>query len=226
LGDMNESGTDRNNEETKESQETEEKTGVRGRLSRRSVLGGLALAGVVGGWILLNYTEPETTDHPTMGIWVDQDAGESLTMTVVSVGNLDGMYLAAPNGNRSAVFTTDNVLQSGTRFVVSSNLEIDEGLGAEGGEIDLDESDFGDCKIVHSTTGEVMVDGETITFDNSGDIPCEGIPGTGQEGDEITYQMGEYQLIGIIDGQRTVIQSVEVTDAQRKKNETVTEGEG
>jgi len=41
----------------------------------------------------------------------------------------------------------------------------------------------------------------------------------------VTYRNGEFQLVGTMDGHEIVIQSVRVTDAQRKKNETVTEGE-
>jgi hypothetical protein len=41
----------------------------------------------------------------------------------------------------------------------------------------------------------------------------------------VTLKEGEYHLIGIIEGQKKLVQSVRVTDAQRKNNNTVTEGE-
>jgi len=60
----------------------------------------------------------------------------------------------------------------------------------------------------------VTVDGTAVTFLNSGDVPCSGIAlsdGTSvQDGDSIPYIAPcEYQLIGIINGQETVVQSVQ-----------------
>jgi len=170
------------------------------------------LAAVIGTFVLgLGDNVQET---PTAGVQVDQEANESVTISVVSVGNLDAARLAAPSGNRSASASTDDALQSGTRLIVEDGgVDVDTGLtvlDSEGGSelVNVTEDDFSECKFVHGASGDITVDGQDVWFDNSGDIPCSGIPGL-QDGDQIKYEAGgEYQLIGVINGQETVVQSV------------------
>ena len=172
------------------------------------------LAAVIGTFVL--GLGDQVSENPTAGVSVDQQANESLTITVVTVGNLDGARLVAPNGNRSAVATTEDALQSGTRVEVKAG-EFDDldpltysvpDLGIPSTTIPT--GDFDDCRFVHGTSGEVTIDGQTVVFENSGDIPCDGIAALEQDGDQITYiAPGEYQLLGIIDGQETVVQSVQ-----------------
>ena len=173
------------------------------------------LAAVIGTFVLgLGDNVQET---PTAGVSVDQESNQSFAITVVTVGNLDGARLVGPDGNRSAAATTDDALQSGTRVVVDKDgfdeddLQLLEAT-VDGQDITLDEDDYGQCKFVTGAT-DVSIGGEDVET-NGGDFPCEGLEeATGgeveQEGQEITYQAGEeYQLIGIIDGQETVVQSL------------------
>ena len=155
------------------------------------------LAAVIGTFVLgLGDNVQET---PTAGVSVSQDANESLTITVVTVGNLDGARLVGPDGNRSA--DAADVLGSGLRVIVQN-----EGFDADDIQFGVpgvtDADDYGECLVRH---GEEEVRGVNV---GGADIPCSGIPGV-VEGQEITYQAGEeYQLLGIIDGQETVVQSV------------------
>jgi hypothetical protein len=176
------------------------------------------LAAVIGTFVL--GLGDNVQENPTAGVNVDQTTNESLTITVVTVGNLDSARIAAPNGNRSAFGGAEDVLQSGTRIVIDRDLEVDETLnftvetGAAAGTSDfVPEGAFRDCAFIHGKTGEVTVQGETLTFDNSGAVPCSGIEGDSlgkiQDGSDIPYiAPGEYQLLGIIEGQQTVVQSV------------------
>ena len=160
------------------------------------------LAAVIGTFVLgLGDNVQET---PTAGVSVDQQANESFTITVVTVGNLDGARMVAPNGNRSAPATTDDALQSGTRVEVQRG-EFDP-EPVSGGPLDgVDLVDGEECRFVHGQE-VVEVDGDEYQV-NGAPIGCSG-NAVNQEGQEITYQIGEYQLIGIIDGQETVVQSV------------------
>ena len=179
------------------------------------------LAAVIGTFVLgLGDNVQET---PTAGVTVDQEANDSFTITIVTVGNLDGARLVGPDGNRSA--DAQAVLQSGVQTIVQNE-------GFDEDEVQQWSEDAGD----YETTGDVdpsdvaaaagiindrLVDNEeclvrhgndairAITAGVGGaDVPCTGIPEV-VEGQEITYQPdAEYQLIGIIDGQETVVQTV------------------
>jgi FlaG/FlaF family flagellin (archaellin) len=172
------------------------------------------LAAVIGTFVL--GLGDNVQENPTAGIDTNQDTNESLTLTVVTVGNLDGALIAAPNGNRSAVATTDDALQSGTRVVIDRDLNASEDLTplevtVDGSTATIADSAFRDCAFIHGATGEKTVAGKTVTFENSGAIPCSGVEVTGfkQEGSDIPYiAPGEYQLLGIIEGQQTVVQTV------------------
>ncbi|MDZ7687349.1 MAG: type IV pilin N-terminal domain-containing protein [Halobacteriales archaeon] len=177
------------------------------------------LAAVIGTFVL--GLGDNVQENPTAGVSVDTQANESVTITVVSVGNLDGARLTAPNGNRSAIASTDDALQSGTRVEVNAgdfdNLDPLKWSSADAGDNTIPESAFEDCRFVHGASGDITIDGEEVTFKNSGDIPCSGITlssgASVQDGDKIPYiAPGEYQLIGIINGQETVVQSVQTTE--------------
>jgi flagellin-like protein len=174
------------------------------------------LAAVIGTFVL--GLGDNVQENPTAGVSTDQDTNESLSITVVTVGNIDGALMAAPNGNRSATATTNDALQSGTKVVVDRDLEVDETLNfsiPSAGVTDdyVPESAFRDCAFIHGRTGEVTVSGTEVIFENSGAVPCSGVEGATsgkiQEGSDIPYiAPGEYQLIGIIEGQQTVVQSI------------------
>ena len=163
------------------------------------------LAAVIGTFVLgLGDNVQET---PTAGVSVSQEANESFTISVVTVGNLDGARLVAPDGNRSAPATTDDALQSGTQVVVQAG-----GFAEDEIQGDLVNENDQECKFVHGQD-EVTIDGQVVPV-NGADIPCDGDltdldPDADLGGGDITYQIGEYQLIGIIDGQETVVQSVQ-----------------
>jgi flagellin-like protein len=172
------------------------------------------LAAVIGTFVL--GLGDNVQENPTAGVSVDQNTNESLSITVVTVGNLDSARVVAPNGNRSAFAGAEDVLQSGTRVVISRDLEVGDTLNVTVpgvGSDSVPQTAFRDCKFVHGKTGELVIGGTEVVFDNSGDIPCSGVelPALGfkQEGSDIPYiAPGEYQLIGSIDGQQTVVQSV------------------
>ncbi|MDZ7687348.1 MAG: type IV pilin N-terminal domain-containing protein [Halobacteriales archaeon] len=179
------------------------------------------LAAVIGTFVL--GLGDNVQENPTAGVNVDRTANESVTITVVSVGNLDGARLVAPNGNRSAIATTDDALQSGTRVEVNAgdfdNLDPLKWSSADAGDNTIPESAFEDCRFVHGATGDVTVDGTAVTFKNSGQRPVFGhhalqSGASVQDGDEIPYSQRpvEYQLIGIINGQETVVQSVQTEE--------------
>ena len=157
------------------------------------------LAAVIGTFVLgLGDNVQET---PTAGVSVDQDANQSLTISIVSPGNLDGARVVGPDGNRSA--DAADVLQAGTTVIIDRDLADNTDIDViDDEDLDLDEDDYGECLVRH---GQEEVRGVPV---DGADIPCTGIPGV-VEGQEITYQAGEeYQLLGIIDGQETVVQTV------------------
>ena len=161
------------------------------------------LAAVIGTFVL--GLGDNVQENPTAGVSVSQEANESFTITVVSVGNLDGARLVAPNGNRSAAATTEDTLQSGTQLQVQrGGWDVDEIQGP------ILEPNDDECRFVHGED-EITVEGQDLSVGGA-DLPCDGdftnVNGPDMGGAVIDYQIGEYQLIGIIDGQETVVQSV------------------
>ena len=166
------------------------------------------LAAVIGTFVLgLGDNVQET---PTAGVSVDQEANESVTFTIVTVGNLDGARIVAPNGNRSADAT--DVLQAGVQVQIQrggfdDDAAVNSPLTRDDGDSTLEE-----CIVRH---GENEVRGVEI---GGAPIECSGTALEAAAADEgvdldlggspIDYQIGEYQLLGIIDGQETVVQSV------------------
>jgi flagellin-like protein len=167
------------------------------------------LAAVIGTFVLgLGDNVQET---PSAGVQVDREANQSVSFNVVSEGNLDAARIVAPNGNRSA--RASDTLSAGLR------IEIRDG-GWDADEIQnlttpvnkaLVEPSADECRVVH---GQEEVRGSPV---NGADLPCSGelsILGTTIElgGSPITYQTGEYRLIGIVEGRESVIRSVEAIE--------------
>jgi len=163
------------------------------------------LAAVIGTFVLgLGDSVQET---PSAGVEVDQEANTSLTFILVSTGNLDGARIVAPNGNRSA--RAADSLESGVRIEIRrggwSADEIQEAPVALGGNLVSPNDD--ECRVVH---GQEEIRGAPV---NGADIPCSGtIASVDIGGNPITYQNGEYQLIGIVDGRESVIRSIEAIE--------------
>jgi flagellin-like protein len=171
------------------------------------------LAAVIGTFVLgLGDNVQET---PTAGIDVDQEANESLTISVVSLGNVEALQIVTPSGNRSLLAEKDSgILKAGSRFEISRNGFSNEELNNEiPGLGTLPPSAYGECRFVHGAE-EIELGGSTLPI-NGADLPCRATEGTGTPLDGLTtennisYEVGEYQLLGWIDGRQTVIQSVE-----------------
>ena len=164
------------------------------------------LAAVIGTFVLgLGDNVQET---PTAGVSVDEEANESVTITVVTTGNLDGLRIVGADGERSAVI--DDLLESGTQIQIQKDGYDEEELNAgafSGFEID---ALFGEeeCKVIHSKNEVDGIDEEV----GGADLPCSGNYGPlGEDkpGQDVTFEAdSEYQLIGVIDGQETVVRTV------------------
>jgi len=64
----------------------------------------------------------ENVDGTTSaGVSIDQTAGQSFTVTVVDVGNLDTSGIVGPDGARSAFASTDDLLAAGATVRVADN---------------------------------------------------------------------------------------------------------
>ncbi|MDZ7687346.1 MAG: type IV pilin N-terminal domain-containing protein [Halobacteriales archaeon] len=168
------------------------------------------LAAVIGTFVL--GLGDNVQDTPSAGVTVDQESNESITFTVVSTGNLDGARITAPNGNRSAEAT--DTLQGGLKIEIrDGGWSADEIQKVPSTGDDLVEPNQDECRVIHNKDeirGESGVGGA--------DLPCSGtIEILGTEvadlgGNPITYQTGEYQLIGIVDGRESVIRAAEVRE--------------
>jgi flagellin-like protein len=172
------------------------------------------LAAVIGTFVLGLGENVQTT--PTAGVNVDQEANQSLTFTIVDPGNLDDGLVAAPNGNRSALI--GDTLNAGVQIEIN-----------RGGFNDVQNTSDGDnlvggeeCRIIHGreTIAGFEVDGADIgcsgqtlaTQAAAGNLdnvePDNNQALEGALGSEIDYEIGEYKLIGVINGEQTVVQSV------------------
>ena len=174
------------------------------------------LAAVIGTFVLgLGDNVQET---PSAGVSISQEANESVTFTIVSTGNLDGARIVGPDGNRSA--DAADSLESGVRVIIRDDgfdedeIQKSPDLTGDGNEEDL----VGDeeCLIRH---GQEEVRGAPI---EGADIGCSGAAleevadnlgvDVDLDGSPITYQIGEYQLLGIVDGRESVLRSVETRE--------------
>jgi hypothetical protein len=176
------------------------------------------LAAVIGTFVL--GLGENVQENPTAAVTTSQEANQTLTFTIVSPGNLDSARIIAPNGNKSARST--DTLQAGTKVIIKKG-------GFDGDEIvnttsDLDgdgspENLVGDeeCLIRHGADevrGQEGLAGADIGC--SGQALADLASNLGVEisvdGQEIDYVApDEYQLVGVVDGQETVIQSVDTT---------------
>ena len=123
--------------------------------------------GVLVLFVVAGIARTVTATSSLYGFSIDQTPGESVEILIVDTGTADSISLGAPNGNRSFVLTTDDALQSGTRVEVHAG-RFDDLEPLETDVANLRGSDFNECRFVHGTTGEVTIDGQTVTFENSG----------------------------------------------------------
>ena len=160
------------------------------------------LAAVIGTFVLGLGDNVQQT--PSAAVTVDQEENQSLTFSVVTEGNLDGARIVAPNGNRSADAAV--VYQTGTQVIIDRDLKDNYDVqtldNATGGAIPIGLSGYNECIVRH---GFEEIRGGTPV--NGADLPCSGVPGV-SDGEPITYQRGEYQLLGVVDGQSSVVQTV------------------
>jgi flagellin-like protein len=81
------------------------------------------LAAVIGTFVLgLGENVDGTT---SAGVSIDQTAGQSFSVTVVDVGNLDTSGIVGPDGTRSAFASTDDLLAAGAVVRVADNANWD-----------------------------------------------------------------------------------------------------
>jgi flagellin-like protein len=172
------------------------------------------LAAVIGTFVLgLGENVQET---PTAGIDVDQEANQSLTVSVVKLGNVDSLRIVTPSGNRSLLAEErSGVLKAGSRFEISKGGFTDEELNNDFPLFTLPASAYGECRFVHGADSIELSAGELPL--NGADLPCSATKGTGTPFDglsttnNINYEEGDYKLIGRFDtGQETVLQTIEV----------------
>jgi hypothetical protein len=156
----------------------------------------LVLAAVIGTFVLGLGENVQST--PSAGVSTNQEAGESIAFTVVDTGNLDYIQLIGPDGRRSISGSTDDIIAAGATIEIKRG-----GFSQEEIEGNLVTPNDDECRIRHAAND---VDGQRI---NGADIPCDGSGIRSMSGNDISYETGsDYQLIGIVDGSESVIQSV------------------
>ena len=134
------------------------------------------LAAVIGTFVLgLGENVDGTT---SAGVSVDQTAGESFTVTVVDVGNLDTAGIVGPDGARSAFASTDDLLAAGATLRVAeganwdreptagafeNNATIAATAAAETGLVIADEANTSSLAVAESSALESVVNGLTVS---------------------------------------------------------------
>jgi len=176
------------------------------------------LAAVIGTFVLGLGEGVE--ENARAGFTIDQEPGQSLTIKVTDVGNLESLRLIGPDGNPTVLAEESTTLQTGLRYELSKSGFSEEEVNGEFPSLpfSLNASDYRQCRIVHGQRtvefggGEVPVDGS--------DFPCTATNNTSTPFDDLStkgpfeYEAGaEYKIVGAIsgkDGGLTVIQTVEV----------------
>lgn len=164
------------------------------------------LAAVIGTFVLGLGDNISSTANAGLEVQEDEN---SLTISFVSSGNLDGAKVVGPNGAQS--MNLGDAAQAGTRIVIHDNLSTA-------------------FNTTNTSAGEDLVDGENCIVRhglddlhdvevNGADIGCSGTrlveigASDSVSGSEIEFEKGaEYQVLGIVNGEENVIRTIETEE--------------
>ena len=189
------------------------------------------LAAVIGTFVLGLGENVNTVS--SAGVTVDEEPGVSVTFNIVDPGNLDSAVLVAPNGNRSAEAT--DTVAAGTRVIIrdggfennaSISIEnvsdvnrqaIANSIGISVSEVPKDLVGDEECLIRHGSqvVRDLPLGGADIGCSAQilNDFIEENLGRGGFAGGKISYESGaEYELVGEVDGDQNVIQSVKTAE--------------
>ena len=133
----------------------------------------------------------------------EQESGKSVKFSIDIKGDLIDVVLVSPSGNTS-VYMNDS-------FATELTIEVQGGGFSEDeieGELVTPNDD--ECRILHEKD---EIAGQTVS---GADIPCDGSGIDGLSGKEIRwYEVGLYQVVGVVRGDEWVIHSVEIVNSTR-----------